>query len=294
LSGQIASLWLVVQPPAEAATQVPSPTLLVFVLQMSPLGHCESLVQPPQKFGVEKPQVGVGAAHAEFAVQFPGAHDPLMHTYGLELLPYAPVQPVSVPALEPPLSQGAHAPLTHTPLTAPIGQAVPSVHGAAPASASPASAPLSPPSAPVPLSPPSAWVPLSPASAPLPLSPASAPLPLEPLPVSAPESPAPELVPVSALESPPPELLTPVSVPVRPGASGVSAESPPPLEASVWLVASAPESVASEDDESPPQPAKLATAPQPSRLTIANQPYEAPNLRIWTYSPFLRTNESNM
>jgi hypothetical protein len=47
---------------------------------MSPLLHCESLVQPPQKFGVEKPQVGVGAAHAELAVQFPGAHDPLMHT----------------------------------------------------------------------------------------------------------------------------------------------------------------------------------------------------------------------
>jgi hypothetical protein len=77
-----------------------------------------------------------------------------------------------------------------------------------------------------------------------------------------------------------------VSILVLCGASGVSAESPPLLEAPASVVESAPESVASEDDESPPQPVKFATTPQPSTLTIANQPHEAPNLRMWTYSSF--------
>jgi hypothetical protein len=79
LSGQTALLWLVVQPPALAKTQEPCVDP-VAVTQICELEHCPSLVHPPQKFGVAKPHVGVGAAQAESAVQLPSAHEPAMHT----------------------------------------------------------------------------------------------------------------------------------------------------------------------------------------------------------------------
>ena len=72
-----------VQPPALADTHVPCVVPAV-VTQMCPVEHCPSLVQPPQKFGAESPQVGVGAAQAVFAVQLPAAHEPEMQTHGLE------------------------------------------------------------------------------------------------------------------------------------------------------------------------------------------------------------------
>jgi hypothetical protein len=79
LSGQTALLWLVVQPAALAKTQEPRAAPLA-VTQIWEVGHCPSLVQPPQKFGLAKPHVGVGAAQAAFAVQLPSAQEPAMHT----------------------------------------------------------------------------------------------------------------------------------------------------------------------------------------------------------------------
>jgi hypothetical protein len=57
-----------------------TPALLVaaVVLQMLPAAHCASEVQPPHWFGVENPQVGVGAAQSVLVRQ-PAAHTPEKH-----------------------------------------------------------------------------------------------------------------------------------------------------------------------------------------------------------------------
>jgi hypothetical protein len=60
----------------------------VTVTQTSPDGHCESLVHPPQTFGVENPQVGAPAPVQPLSpVQLPCSQEPARHTYGLLTLP---------------------------------------------------------------------------------------------------------------------------------------------------------------------------------------------------------------
>jgi hypothetical protein len=117
LSVHCTSFVLFVAQPEVAATHVPSSASPVFVSQMFPLAHCESSVQPPQTFGVEKPQVGVVGVEVQsvLELQLPGMHEPALHTYGVVPPPYAVVQLVSCPALVLPLSHATQTPPEQTP-----------------------------------------------------------------------------------------------------------------------------------------------------------------------------------
>jgi hypothetical protein len=114
--------------PVVAGTHVPTAGSPGFVSQTFPFVHCESAVQPPQTFGVAKPQVGVGALQSAFELQSPGMQAPALQTYGVDVPPYADVQPTSGPALVIPLSHAPQASPLQMPLAPAFEHAVPLGH----------------------------------------------------------------------------------------------------------------------------------------------------------------------